>query len=139
MKYFIDTNIFVRVAMDGGGKQQEECVRLLKKADQEKGVWATGSVVLAETIWVLSSFYGLEKKKAVKIIEGIINLGGLAIIDEYDNRLAVKKYAKLRVKYIDALVASGKEVLSGEMVVVSYDKDFDRLGVKRVEPSDLVG
>jgi predicted nucleic-acid-binding protein len=39
-----------------------------------------------------------------------------------------------KAKWIDCLIASAPDIQSGETAVVSYDRDFDRLGVVRLEP-----
>jgi len=46
-------------------------------------------------------------------------------------------YSSKNVKFIDAMIASVDQIVSGSWVVVSYDKDFDKLGVKRAEPGGL--
>ena len=60
----------------------------------------------------------------------------------YDNRfdisVAISLYAAQSVKFADALIASHPLLRQGKLIVVSYDADFDKLGVKRVEPEAIV-
>lgn len=42
------------------------------------------------------------------------------------------------VKFIDALLASIKEIKEKKWKVVSYDRDFDKLGVVRIEPKEII-
>ena len=42
------------------------------------------------------------------------------------------------MKFIDALIASHKSIQEEAAVIVSYDKDFDKLGILRKEPKDII-
>ena len=46
-------------------------------------------------------------------------------------------YAGHSVKFIDALITSIPQIAGGDMIAVSYDKDFDKLNVKRKEPKEV--
>lgn len=75
----------------------------------------------------------------VKAFKSIINLRGLEICDQYDYlKEAVELWEKYSVKFIDALIASNKEILEKKIIIVSYDKDFDKLTVIRQEPKEAL-
>lgn len=138
MKYFIDTNIFLRVLELENKKIFDECSKLLGLINNSKISAVTSNFVLSEVVWVLDSFYGETRQKIVKGLDGILKLNNLKIIDKVNNFVALDLYSKKSVKFIDALIASNPEIQSKEMIVVSYDKDFDKLGVKRLEPSQII-
>lgn len=138
--YFVDTNIFLRVLIKEDEKTFEECFRFLKMIKEGKIRAFTSSLVLAEVNWVLGGFYKFPKTKVVNALKSILNLKGLKIVDKYNSRLAVSVYEKFSVKFIDALFVSNfldykKEI---NTIIVSYDKDFDKIGVKRKEPSEFL-
>lgn len=109
------------------------------KAIKENGLDAyTGTIVLTEVAYTLKSFYNLEKQKIIQGLHGIINISGLKILDNYDQNLALELYEKHSIKYIDALIASTDEIFSKEMTVVSYDRDFSKLPVLTLEPSEVL-
>lgn len=138
MKYFIDTNIFLRILELDDKKAFSECSKFLKLVNNSEIVAYTSNFVLAEIAWVLESFYKESKLKIIKSVDGILKLNGLKISDEVNALVALDLFANKSVKYIDALIASNPEIQSKKMTVISYDKDFDKLGVKRLEPKDLI-
>ncbi len=136
--FLVDTNIFLRVLVKEDVKVFEECCQFIAKNKKNEFKAVTGGIVLAEVVWTLDSYYGFSRDKVVAAVESIVNLRGLKVIDDYDYSEAIRLYSKNSVKYIDALLASIDEVKSKQWMVVSYDKDFDKLGVKRVEPGNVL-
>lgn len=138
MRYFIDTNIFIRVLHKENEKLFHECFSFLKSVKENKIEAYTGTVVLTEVVWTLSSFYKISKAKIIEGLRGIINISGLKITDNYNQSLALTLFEKHSIKYIDAFIASIEEVSAKKMIVVSYDRDFDKLPVIRQEPKDIL-
>lgn len=138
MKYFIDTNIFLRTLIKEDEKSFTECVRFLTALKQNKIKAVTGNIVLAEVAWTLSSYYQFSKKQVVQALKSIINLRGLVIKDYYDQGVALSLFGKFKVKYIDSLIASNKYLRQKTWTLISYDKDFDKLGILRKEPKEVI-
>ena len=138
MKYFIDTNIFIRVLELEDKRIFNECSKILNLVKDSKIKAYISTTVLAEIAWVLDSAYNEPKSKISKSIDGIIKLNNLKIRDEFDLSKTVNLFANNSVKFIDALIASNPEIQSKQAIVISYDKDFDKLGVIRKEPSQII-
>ena len=84
MKYFIDSNIFLRVLELEDQKIFDECSGLLKLINNSEINACTSNFVLAELVWVLDSYYNESKSKITKSIDGILKLNNIKIIDEVD-------------------------------------------------------
>lgn len=138
MLYFIDSNIFLRALHKENEQSYLACVTLLKEIKENRLKAYTGTVVLAEIVWTLSSFYKIEKQKIIESLRGITTLNGLKIIDNYNHMDTLELYEKHSVKYIDALIASDKDIQMKTAIVVSYDRDFDKLSVIRKEPQSIL-
>ena len=139
MNYFLDSNIFLRFFADEKNSNvQIECSELIKNIKEGKMKAYTSHLVLAEIVWTLDSYYEVEKEKIIKVLKTIESLGGLKIVDDFGTHLANTIFSEKSVKFIDALIASNPKIQSKKMTVVSYDKDFDKLGVKRLKPSDII-
>lgn len=138
MHYFIDTNIFLRVLTADNKKQYKDSILLLKKIKENKIDAVTGTIVIAEIVWSLGSYYQFSKEKIIRAVRSVINLRGIKIIDDYNDLLAIELYEKYSVKYIDALITTYKIIQEKKCIIVSYDKDFDKLSVLRKEPIDLI-
>lgn len=138
MKYFFDTNIFVRVLELENQEIFNECSKVLNLVRNSKIKAYTSSTVLSEIVWVLGTSYRESKANILKGLSGILKLNNLKIIDNYNLQKAFDFYSSFSVKYIDALIASNPEIQDKKMTVVSYDKDFDKLGIVRKEPSVII-
>ena len=136
--YFLDTNIFLRAIVKDENRQAHECLQLLEKISRNELVVYTSSIILAELNWTLLGFYHYHKSDVAEILKGLTNVKSIKIKDFYATAKAVELYQKYNVKFIDCLIASHPKIISGQIVVVSYDRDFDRLSVTRVEPSQLI-
>ena len=137
MKYFIDTNIFIRVLEHEDKKIFDECYKILNLVKDSKIKACISTTVLAEIVWVLDSVYNEPKSKISKCIDGIVKLNNLKIKDEFNLSKTIDLFTNNSVKFIDALISSNSEIQSKKMTVVSYDRDFDKLGVIRKEPSQI--
>lgn len=137
MIYFIDTNIFLRSLYKENTQTFLECTNFLKAVKENKVDACTGTVVLTEIVYTLRSYYRLDKEIIIKGLQSIVRLGSLKILDEYDHRLALQFFDKYSVKYIDALIASNKSIVSKKMTIVSYDRDFHKLPVLWKEPHEF--
>jgi len=138
MVYFLDTNIFLRFfAKEGEVKVYNDCLKLIENLKNARLKAVTSNLVLAEIVWVLGSTYKVSKFDISAILKAIESMSSLKIIDEFQTSLANGLFENYSIKYIDALIASNPGIYSKEWTVVSYDKDFDKLGVIRKEPSEV--
>ena len=136
--YFIDTNIFLRALINDDEKKYSDVIKFLEGIKNNLFKAYSSSLVLAEVVWTLSSFYKLQKSAVIKSLEGIINLNGLMFVENQNSSAALGLYKKHNVKYIDCLIYSGLYKSKKAWEIVSYDTDFDKFGAKRVEPKDLI-
>lgn len=134
MLYFIDTNIFLRTLIKEDETQFERCKKFLQQVKENKIEAYTNTLVLAEIVWTLSSYYQFKKDQVVGAVRSVLNLRGLKIIDSYNHLIALELYEKHQVKYIDAVIASDAGVSSKKAQIVTYDQDFTKLGVLSKTP-----
>ena len=138
--FFIDTNIFLRtIVQDKNRKQIEEAKVFLELVRSEDIRAVTSNLVLAEVNWVLSSTYGLSKRAIIPYLAGIVSLKNLRFDDTCNPAQALRLWSIYSIKFVDCLLVSHSRLLQGEMIMVSYDKEFDRIeGVIRKEPYEIV-
>lgn len=134
---FIDTNIFLRVIVRENEKVYSACYEFLRSAERGEVLTYTSHIVLAEVVWTLDSYYRLPKTKINKSLQGIDSMK-LDFTNKFDTAIAHELFRKYSVKYNDALIVSIPEVYTKKWTVVSYDKDFDKLGILRKEPREVV-
>lgn len=139
MKFLIDTNVFLRflIPSTSPAGAQKECTDLFSAIEEGEIEAMTISTVYAELVWTLQSFYKLEKSSIAEDLETFI-AHGIVTNDAIEISQAVELYKRTNKKFIDCLIASHRDLQSEIASVVSYDHDFDALGVKRLEPKDVI-
>ena len=136
--YFLDTNIFLRFLVRDHEESYQDCQRLFELIRHGSLGALTSTVVLIEINYTLLSFYGLPKAQVVTGLKSITSLTNLKIVDKFNLQKTMGLYEENRVKFVDCLIASLDEVAQGQWRVVSYDKEFDKLGAKRREPHQVI-
>lgn len=137
--FFIDTNIFLRVLVKEDETTFNNCLNFLRLISDKKIKAYTSTVVLIEVNFVLSSFYKFPKEKVIEALQSIMSLSGLKIIDDYNLINALEFYTKYQVKFIDCLFASSSLLQKDKASLISFDNDFKKLGLKKIEPQEILG
>ncbi len=137
--YFIDTTIFLQALVAEDKKKAMECRKLLQyiRDYDEIDAW-TSSLVIAETEWICQKVYDLDRKTIDEIIRSILGLRNLKILQRIDLRYALDIYDRFRMKFLEALIASNASLVGEHPLIVSYDRDFDKIGISRVEPKQVL-
>ena len=99
---FADTNLFLRFLTNDVPAQADQVEALLHRAAHGKVELVTTSLVIAEIVWTLESYYGLSKKDTGAKILAILNTPGLQIIESDLILQAASWYAEKNVDFIDA-------------------------------------
>ena len=136
--YFIDTNIFLRTLLKDDEKTFPDCLKFLNQIKTRRIKAFTSNLILAEINWTLSKIYKFPKEKVIEGLISILKLKNLKIIDKFNPFSAVEIYKNLPVKFIDTLISSNPLIFQKKTIVISYDKDFDRIGIKRKEPKEII-
>ncbi len=136
--YFADTNIFLRVLLRDEERTFSDCLKFLNKIKEGEINAFTSNLVLAEINWILLRIYKLPKNEIIDGLVSILGLKNLKIRDKFEPRLAIEIYNNFPVKFIDALIASNPQIFQKKVIVVSYDRDFDKIGIKRKEPKEII-
>lgn len=138
MSFLVDSNIFLRVMVRDDERSWQDCVSFFRHIG-EAGINAyIPTLVCAEVYFVLKSFYGYQKTVLVDDLKSMTAVPGLRMYEDISFSLAVDLFDKHNIKFIDCLLASSRRVQEGKAAIVSYDRDFDKLGIRRLEPRDLM-
>jgi len=131
---FLDTNIFIRFLTDDVPEKVDACEEIFKKAVEKQETLFTTDLVIAEIVWVLESFYELQKNEIQDKVEKILNTPNL-ICPHKDLILnALILYSEKNIDYIDACNALILKE-NGIEELYSYDKHYDRIDwLTRLEP-----
>jgi predicted nucleic-acid-binding protein len=123
---FVDTNLFLRYLTNDVPAQADAVESLLKRASKEKINLVTTSMVIAEIVWTLESYYGLSKKEIQILVLGILNTEGLEVMDSDLILQAIVPYANKNVDFIDAYNAAWMIKNNVDKIYTFDQKHFHR-------------
>lgn len=113
-----------------------ECRRLFERAEGGELQLHTSHLALAEIVWTLQSHYKVPRTEIAAMLGDLLALRSLRVDQKEMLRAAVDLYGSTTVDFIDAYHALDTRRRGIERLC-SYDRDFDTLGVARVEPADV--
>ena len=120
-KAVIDTNLLVRYLINDDQKKAEAVDNLLDRAAKGEVRIIVPSVVIAELVWVLESFYQLKADAILELAEAIINTSGLDVTDKSTIIPALRLYKSKSIDFIDAwIIEFAKE--RGVKTIYTFDK-----------------
>jgi predicted nucleic-acid-binding protein len=127
---FVDTNVLVRHLTGDPPTQARRATRFLAETDE----LLLADLIVAEVVYVLESFYEVERSQVAELVRSMIAFEAMQVADEELLLRAVEVYELDRLDFAEAyLVASAER--SGVDTVVSFDRSIDRVGtVRRIEP-----
>ena len=125
----IDTNVLVRYLAQDDPKQSPIATRFLEGLGPERLGYIT-SVVLCETVWVLSRTYKLDRAVVVGILDRILSVEFFEFEHIEDVLLAVEDFRGSRLGFADCLVFHRSRRVGCD-AFVTFDLDLaTRLGAR---------
>jgi predicted nucleic acid-binding protein len=127
---FIDTNIIVRHLTGDPPAMAERATRFLAS---QRDLLLT-DLILAETVYVLESFYEAPRNQVAEAIRSMIAFESIVCVDPAMLLRAIEVYETDLLDFAEAyLVASAESTQVGR--IASFDQAIDRVQtVERVEP-----
>jgi predicted nucleic-acid-binding protein len=103
-KVVIDTNLLVRY-LTGDEPQKAKAVdNLLSKAERGELKILVPSIVIAELVWVLESFYQMHSSEITELIEAVLNTPGIEVTEKSIIASTLKLYRTKNIDLIDAWI-----------------------------------
>ncbi len=130
MSAFVDTNILVRHLT---GDPADMAAHATAYLEVETDLLLT-DVVVAETVFVLESFYEAPRVQVADAIRSLLAFGSVVSVDPALLMRAVEVYESDRIDFAEAYLVACAES-TGVNRVASFDRSIDRVGtVERIEP-----
>lgn len=136
-RFFADTNLFLRFLTNDIPEQADAVENLLHQAAIGELTLVTNSMVLAEIVWTLESFYHLPKSDIKDKLLVILNTSGLEIIEDDLVIQSINWYAEKNVDFTDAFNAAWL-LKQGMTIAYTFDrKHFARFeGIQVLSPGE---
>ncbi len=100
----IDTNLLVRYLTGNDPRKAKAVDNLLSKAEMGELKILVPSIVIAELVWVLESFYQMHSTEIAKLIEAVLNTPGIEVTEKSIIATTLKLYRTKDIDLIDAWI-----------------------------------
>ena len=131
--WWVDANVLLRFLTGDPPELAGPASGLLEEAERGGVPLRVHSVVVAETVWVLQSFYGYSKGEISGALTPLLEHPALRVEGAGTVIRALEAMASTNVDFADALLAATAR--SRGEGVASFDKDFRKLDVQWREPT----
>ena len=134
-RLLLDTNVIVRFLTGDHPAHSPRSRNLFARAAAGDVTLVVTDLAMAETAWVLQSFYSLDRDAITAALKDLIDSAGIEVETKATLLSALRNFAQTDVNFVDAYHAA---VAAGESIAIaSFDRDFDQFaGVKRVGPQN---
>jgi predicted nucleic-acid-binding protein len=135
-KVFFDTNFLLRFYLDDIPAQALKAKKMVQVAKKGDLLLVTNLVVICEMVWVMDSFYDLEKEVIAKKITNLYRTPGITVCNGDILPDALLIYVTNNIDFTDAVVASSAAKNHIEYLASFDKKHMKRLtdmGIKRIE------
>ncbi|HEV8045231.1 MAG TPA: type II toxin-antitoxin system VapC family toxin [Rubrobacter sp.] len=133
VSWWLDANVLLRFLTGSPPELAGRAARLLEEAQRGEVSLRVHSVVVAETVWVLESFYGYSKEEISDVLIALVEQPALRVEGAKTVVRALATMAEGNMDFADALLA--ETARSRGEGVVSFDRDFRKLDVEWREPN----
>ena len=132
---FIDTNVFVRFAMNDHAEHSPLARELISSIDRGEVIAETAASVIFEAVYVLNKTYGVDRAKVFDTMMGLISMPGIIIPNKGTVQRALNLWNQVgRISYADAvhLVLTSQ---TQHKRIASFDRGMSNVlpGVTRIE------
>ncbi|MBC8446797.1 MAG: type II toxin-antitoxin system VapC family toxin [Chloroflexi bacterium] len=133
---YVDTNVILRFLTGDPPDMAAQAGALFEAVERGEVTLVIDEIVVAETVWVLHSFYGHPHHDIARVMQELLSHKGLEADDKPGLLAALHLFAEKNVDFADALVAVHME-RRGMREIFSFDGHFDRLpGITRRSPGE---
>ena len=131
---FIDANVILRYLTKAPPAMAEASLNIFNEARNGKISLLIIPITVAETVWVLESFYGYSKQQIAETMTQFLMCEGL-VVESLDLLIgSLSLYHEKNLDFADAVLAV-TALRNGPKMVYSFDRHLNRVdGLKRLEP-----
>jgi predicted nucleic-acid-binding protein len=131
MLTFVDTNVFLRLAVqaDNDKQQMRQAKKLFEQAQIGNVDLVTGPPVFFEIAWVMDRLYKRTNSEILDFLEAIISFPNLKVLDKELVIKAISLARETNGTFADSYIAASAHRAEANNVATFNKKHFASLGV----------
>lgn len=130
----IDTNLLIRFLTEDDPEKAKAVESLLSKAGKGEIRILIPSVVIAELVWVLKSFYDMQTGEISELVGAVLNTPGLDTQDKSILREALKTFERKGIDFVDAWILEFARDRNIKTIYTFDREHFKDIDIKMASP-----
>jgi len=118
----VDTNLIIRYLVQDHERHSKIAAKVFDACDRGDLVIVLLPAVLAESVFVLESFYEHRREDIASALRVLLSSPGVEINEPEIHFDALERYRKTKVHFVDCLIAA--TACAGNIPVATFDRDF---------------
>ena len=123
-KYLLDTNVLLRFLLDDHPELSQAAAGLFQQAADGKCLLILTDLGVAEAVWVLTSYYKLERQAVAESLAKMIVKAGIQCPTQESVLDALTRFKASNCDFFDCYLAAQASALG--VAVASFDKDLKK-------------
>jgi len=133
MKSLIDTNVIVRFLIGDKDTKYKGLYEFFGSLEKGTIKVELKLIVLFQVLFVLRSFYKVHKKDIAGALLDLLKFKGITIREKKIVRQMLELWCDTSLEIVDCYLIASLQKNPGT-ILYSYDHDFDRFNINRIEP-----
>ncbi len=129
-----DTNVILRILIREDSEQNRTMRKVLEKIDRGELVLHVPNEVIMETVWVLESYYQLERSLISETLTRLLESDGM--VADHRMQQALIQFGSTKFDLVDLYLANHSN--SSNIGLLSWDNDFKKLDCEWYTPDQVV-
>ena len=121
-KYLLDTNVLLRFLLDDHPELSGAATRLFQEAADEKCLLILTDLCIAEAVWVLTSYYKIERQKVADSLAKLLLKAGVQCPSLEPVLDALVRFKATNCDFFDCYLAA--QAASSGVAIASFDNDL---------------
>jgi predicted nucleic-acid-binding protein len=131
---YVDANVVVRLVTGDPVEMAEQAAGLFRRVDNGELEIIIDEIVVLETVWVMSSFYGFTPAQIAPLMRTFLVGRGIICDQRIELLQALTLYDDKNIDFADALLAV-KVTKHNVRDIYSFDQHFERIeSISRLRP-----
>jgi predicted nucleic acid-binding protein len=122
----LDTNVILRHALGDHPTHGRQALRLFEEAAEGTLRLLVSSLVIAQVVWTLESFYRASREYIAGLLEALLETPGVTALEPRVVSRCIEIYGAHNIEIVDAYLVALAEVTKTPVLATFNKKDFRR-------------
>jgi len=122
----LDTNVILRHALGDDASHRRQALRLFEQAGEGTLRLLVPSLVIAQVVWTLESFYRASREYIAGLLEALLDTPGVTALEPRVVSRCIEIYRGYNIEIVDAYLVALAEETKSPVLATFNKKDFRR-------------